>query len=485
MNFSRALRLAIGLAAIVVSSSPAWSQDTEPAPTLAVPEPSVGELLQRLEALESAAQDKNKKPAEWQDTSQEKWTIKWAGRAHADVVLVPSQDATSVAAMGSDEQNYWQFRRLRFEASGEGYGVFLWKSELEFAPLIPQDYVSTSGTLLAGKIPPFVNVRDIYLGVKELPIFGQIQFGNFKAPFSLDELASDSVTTFMERSLISTAFVPQRQLGVCAFNKSADEHVTWQYGWFFDDTPQAEKMRTNDKLGSQVVARTTWTPYYDEPSDGRYLLHSGVAVRYTDDCDNQVRFRSRPEINNGERSIDSGAFNSDWWEAVDIELAGVWGPLSIQSELVLTRANTLGGARLVDGSGANRIPTAGYRNFYGGYAYLSYFLTGESRPYNRSRALFDRVTPLENFWAVRGAGIGRGAWEAATRWSCLDVSGTDSTASGVQQDLTVGLNWYWNPQMRWMFEYIHSWSKYDKPLAATQGTLGQINMLGLRGQVDW
>jgi len=36
-----------------------------------------------------------------------------------------------------------------------------------------------------------------------------------------------------------------------------------------------------------------WTPYYDEPSNGRYLIHAGVGVVYTDDQDDTVRFRTR------------------------------------------------------------------------------------------------------------------------------------------------------------------------------------------------
>lgn len=493
MTVCRLLRLVILAVCGVALSSQARGQQSdvgaESEQTVTVSEASFGNLVWRLEALERSLQEKREKtPAprdeEWHDTSRDGWVVKWGGRAHGDFVLAPRQNATSAAAMGSEEQNYWQFRRLRLEAEGEGYGVFVWRCQLEFAPLIPQDFVNTSGALLAGRIPPFVTARDVYLGVKELPLLGQLQVGNFKAPFSLEELTSDSMTTFMERSLISTAFVPQRQLGVGAFDNSSDENATWQYGCFFDDTLQSEKMRSNDRLGAQFVGRASWTPYFDEPSSGRYLVHTALAYRYVDDWDNQLRFRSRPEINNGDRSIDSGAFNGDWYESLDAELAITYGSLSVQSELVWTRANASGGLLLPDGT-PNRIPAAGTKDFYGGYGYVSYFLTGETRPYKRSRGVYDRIVPLENFWVVRGAGVGHGAWETVARWSCLNVSGTESTASGVENDLTLGLNWYWNPQMRWMFEYIHAWSSYDKPLAATGGTLGQLDMLGMRAQVDW
>ena len=81
---------------------------------------------------------------------------------------------------------------------------------------------------------------------------------------------------------------------------------------------------------------------------------------------------------------------------------------------------------------------------------------------------------------VRGAGVGPGAVELAARWSYLDLRGTGHANGGVQNDLTVGLNWYWNPYVRWTFNYIHSWTKYDNGDATAEN-----DILGIRGQVDF
>ena len=68
--------------------------------------------------------------------------------------------------------------------------------------------------------------------------------------------------------------------------------------------------------------------------------------------------------------------------------------------------------------------------------------------------------------------------ELAARWSYLDLSGTGHAKGGMQNDVTVGLDWYWNPKFRWMFNYIHSWTSYDN------GDLRAENdILGIRGQV--
>ena len=52
------------------------------------------------------------------------------------------------------------------------------------------------------------------------------------------------------------------------------------------------------------------------------------------------------------------------------------------------------------------------------------------------------------------------------RWSWLDLTegvdtSTSDDASGVMNNYTVGVNWYWNPYARMMFNYIHSDADYN------------------------
>ena len=126
---------------------------------------------------------------------------------------------------------------------------------------------------------------------------------------------------------------------------------------------------------------------------------------------------------------------------VNAELAWVNGPLSLQSEFMWANVNVIGGPN---------------QDHYGAYVYGSYFLTGEHRPYNRFYGRFERIKPLENFWMVNtgeGRCVGRGAWEATARWSYLDL--TDGPDAEQMHDLTVGVNWYWNPHTRYMLNWIH------------------------------
>ena len=104
------------------------------------------------------------------------------------------------------------------------------------------------------------------------------------------------------------------------------------------------------------------------------------------------------------------------------------------------------------------------------YIQGSYFLTGEKRNYKTSSGAFDRVKPKENF----RFGGGPGAWEAAVRYSSIDLD--DSGVSGGElKDITVGLNWYLNPNTRIMWDYIR----------ADLDDVGDANLFLMRFQVDF
>ena len=63
---------------------------------------------------------------------------------------------------------------------------------------------------------------------------------------------------------------------------------------------------------------------------------------------------------------------------------------------------------------------------------------------------FDRTKPAANF--LQG---GPGAWEIAARYSTLDLQ-SGLIQGGELDDLTIALNWYWNPHIRLMFNYVNA-----------------------------
>jgi phosphate-selective porin OprO/OprP len=294
----------------------------------------------------------------------------------------------------------------------------------------------------------------------DIPWLHRGRVGNFFVPFSLEQVTNDTNNIFLERSIPTQGvFAADREVGLAFYGVSDTQNSTWTVGAFFDNVSEGLKELVDDNQGHRLSGRVTWLPYYDEPSNGRYLLHLGTGILYTDDQDNLARFRARPQIHEGPFLIDSGIIPAGSFTSANVELATVWGPVSIQSELFLTNVNRT---------------TEPSVNLYGAYVYLSYFLTGENRIYERygqHGAQFGRNVPYTNFFFVPGA-IGSGAWEFKVRTSYLDLTNLDR---GQYNDLTVGLNWYWTDRIRMMFDWIHPWTTAGTPFGTTQS-----DILGIR-----
>jgi phosphate-selective porin OprO/OprP len=158
--------------------------------------------------------------------------------------------------------------------------------------------------------------------------------------------------------------------------------------------------------------------------------------------------------------VATGNLNVSSYHVVGSELLWVDGPISLQSEAMVTMCDFQGQSCALPGV----------------YAQAGWFLTGEHRPYDRKQGAIDRVIPKENF-GYNAAG-GSGAWEVATRFSWLDLSDHD-IKGGQLTDWTAGVNWYWNPYTKLVFNYVHS-------MANVPGSSqSQTDMFGLRAQVDF
>jgi phosphate-selective porin OprO/OprP len=132
---------------------------------------------------------------------------------------------------------------------------------------------------------------------------------------------------------------------------------------------------------------------------------------------------------------DTGDIAAEDMKSFGIEAAGVQGAWSFQGEYL---------HNFVSGSFEN--------NFYGLYAYASYFLTGESRPYDTRKGVFGRVKPKRNF---SFGGEGYGALETALRFSYLDLD-DGPVKGGILRSLTAGLNWYLHDHSKIRLNYVYA-----------------------------
>lgn len=183
-----------------------------------------------------------------------------------------------------------------------------------------------------------------------------------------------------------------------------------------------------------------------------------------DDLDDGFQFTSKPEIHLATDFVDTGRFTADFANLINPELAIVYGPFSLQTEYTFADIN-------------HKRSTIGSNDFTGFYVYGSYFLTGEHRKYERKNGALGRVKPNKNFYWGRGMG----AIELTGRYSKLDLS--DRTIDGGKlDDITLGVNWYLNPDTRVMLNYVRA-----KAVLSNIGDTrdGNANLLAMRFQIDF
>jgi phosphate-selective porin OprO/OprP len=256
-----------------------------------------------------------------------------------------------------------------------------------------------------------------------------ITFGNFKEPFGLERWTSITETTFMERAAVSNALAPARSLGLGV--RTGARKWTLASG-LFGARDQGEGGNSDREEESwAVTGRATYLPIV-EPNG---LLHTGVAFSYRHFDDGQIRFKARPESYVSDAFfVDTGSISEvESLTRYGIEAAAVLGPLSLQTEYITTQTR--------------RVDTGPILTFDGWYAYASYLISGETRPYRHRRGVFRGIRPRHAF----GRG-GPGAWELALRYSQLDLS-DDDISGGELKLMTFGLNWYPNANVRLSTNY--------------------------------
>ncbi|MCP4259706.1 MAG: hypothetical protein GY774_19675, partial [Planctomycetes bacterium] len=289
----------------------------------------------------------------------------------------------------------------------------------------------------------YANIRDIkdnWIRFSQIPYLQNVRFGNMKEPFSLEEQTSISSITFMEKALPVNAFSPGRNIGIRYDRPESDSPINWAAGFFLNTGSFGTLGEVTDQIseanGFDLTARISGIPLYQQA--GRKLLHLGLSYVHGFRTGDDIQSRARPESRlTDDRLVDTGTFPADSTYRIGTDLAIVSGPLSFQGEFIYT---------LTDAD------TVGDPEFWGGYAYLSYFITGEHRKYNRSKGVFYpddeelRFRPRKGEW---------GAWELGLRYSYVDLN-DGPIYGGREGNVTAGLNWYHRKNIRVMLNYINA-----------------------------
>ena len=410
---------------------------------VAVADPKSAELDRRISELESAIQRLHAQTQTERKTAAGRMSLNIRGHFMFDAAAF-SQDAADKQRF--DEQNGLDVRVARIIVEGSGMDVMSYRVEFDYVRRI---------------------LGDLWIGVSELPLLGNVRVGYLKEPFSMEQIASRKYNTFLERSLAEAIHIPPRRLGIMAFDTTENQRHTWAIGLFADD-PGITFVQ-DDTFGGAVTMRTTWLPWYDEATEGRGLFHLGLAYSHRECFRHTARFQARPESFLASNAIDTGNIPAETVDLLGAELAFVYGPFSAQSEYLLGLIGPIEQSQAV---------------IQGTYVTVSYFLTGENRSYVKPQGVFGQVRPYENFFRVRTQDgkvqTGKGAWEVKYRYSYLDALDGGKLAGGRIGNHGAGVNWYLNPFAKLMLEYIYS--TIDRP---ERQSAGHLHIFQMRTQIEF
>jgi phosphate-selective porin OprO and OprP len=274
-------------------------------------------------------------------------------------------------------------------------------------------------------------LEEVYVGFPKLPVVQNVTVGNITTPVGLEAVVSGRDTTFMETAAAVQAFAPGIKPGVLLGGPVLGQRATWALGWF---GPGGRAEFGGLSGLTTGVGRLTWLPVDSGEGESRTLLHLGVSASLSLGHDETIRYKSRPESHIAPVLVDTKEIRANSTVVVNLESAFVTGPFSLQAEYFRAVVDRAAGSAL---------------DLSGLYVFGSWFLTGESRPYDTSTGRFTRVRPRRDMWPW---GRGPGAVEVAARYSHLDLD--DGAVRGGIMDIgMLGVNWYWSPFVKTRFNY--------------------------------
>ncbi len=336
---------------------------------------------------------------------------------------------------------------------GDGIDVrrsFLVARGTVFALVYPIDF-----NIQMGAITSNFFIDTAYLQLNDLPYIGSIRAGQYTAPMSFDAVYSSRDRGFMENPSPVQAFGPGTLAGINVADSNRSRRTTWALGWFANG--QEVEVGDASQSFARFIGRATWVPLvYSQPQPA--LLHVGIGGSYLFSNENSIRYQSRPESFLAPFVIDTGEIDARNAFVLDTEIAFISGPWSGQFEYLQA---FVGGGE------------AGSVDFPGLYFQVNRLLTGETRPYNYARGVFDQLIPNQPL-----------SWDNGT-WGALEWGGRYSYTNlddgpvrgGKMHMLSLGLNWYWNRYIRWQTNYGVSFidgGPYD----------GILNVFQVRFQIE-
>jgi phosphate-selective porin OprO/OprP len=379
----------------------------------------------------SGEADASESPSEAKPKPEPQWTIRWQNA----FIVERDDDARYQFLFGGRIQNDWggyvpdhdlerefggegsgtQFRRARLYFQGQFFRYGFFKAEYDFSS-------RSDGT----------SFSDVYAGLN-LPRLGLLRFGYFKEPFTLQFQNSSNFISFNERSG-SSALNPGRNSGIMLNGNFLIRDSTYALAFMRRTDDVGEGFSSNEDY--HLTGRLTGLPYFED--GGARLLHIelGYSHQFADERTGTT-YEQGAANDFAPSLVDTGSLKVDDVDLFNAGFAAIEGPLSIQSEFTLSMPR----------GKISQDPV-----FWGAYAELSWWLTGEHRRYLRGRGVFSRVVPNRRFDPEKGRW---GAVEIATRYSWLDLT-SDGIRGGTLGEWSLAVNWTLFSNLRMSNNYVFS-----------------------------
>jgi len=379
--------------------------------------------------------------------------VELGGRIQSDFDAAES-DARTLTGIRLGSQ--FLIRRARLEVDGRFFRWVTFKIEADFTDSQP--------------------LRDVYLDFGLLPE-AQLRGGQFKEPFSLEELTSDLHIDFVERSLVNE-LAPSYDRGIMAYGSLGQGVASYSLGGFNGSGQNTGDNNPDKDLAARLVA----VPF--KTSNNFWLKGLQLAGDMT--WGNQGASKSAQGRSEGRTANRFVFFAAQPTRGDRLryggDLAWLVGPAAVKFEYdVQTNDRHHLGPK---GSSLDKVTAKGW------YVSGTYLLTGEEKK------LSAPVVPKHPFFPSIWK-LGPGAWELGFRYEQLTfgsddpvnffdgnlakIPGGGKTAENGARGLTLGVSWYPNERTRLMFNWTNYW--YDNSLGTpfsctspcSSATLGNLH----------
>ena len=358
-------------------------------------------------------------------------TVKINGRIQYDFEFLKRANV-------NDYFNGNEFRRVHLSAAGNVAKKLTYKIETSFA----------HGSL---------GFRDVFLKYNAGK-YGNFAVGSVAEPTGLDMATSSKYIPFFERDMVTAMQNFRWGSGIHYENFGLfDGKATLQMAYTNNGDNGTGFKDASLENGMNFVVRATGTVINDK--EKHQVVHLGI--NYDNRPYKDLKFRAENHMG---ADAATGKYNytfpgGDNRTDLGLELGTTFGPLSIQGEYKTQNINA---------------PSNLDYKMTSYYAFASYFITGEHRPYKH--ASFGRVKPKKD---IDNGGFG--ALEVLARYSNMNAS-QDVLAANVGlpeniNNISLGINWYLNAHARLMYNYVIT--------DDGDNTLGNLNQHLIRVQLDF